>query len=57
MVFFSVSLLEDLTFINYFHPKKISSLDWKNESDWSEGVFLKHRFVQKIQVWVYVSVA
>lgn len=57
MVFFSVPLLEDLTFINYFHPKEFSSLDWKDESDWPEGVFLKHRWLQKRQVWGFVSMA
>lgn len=45
--FFSVPLLDDLTFINYFCPKKISSLDWKDQSDWPEVVFLKHILLQK----------
>lgn len=54
---FSVPLLEDLTFINYFHPREPPSLDWKDKSVWPEGVFLKHGLLQKRQVWGYVSKA
>lgn len=54
---FSVPLLEDLTFINYFYTKEISSLEWKDESNCPEAVFLQHGLLQKRQFWGYVSVA